>query len=158
MTMTPTKGCPVWLFLLILLPTAHMLSDRIQEYRNIPFSQEEVDEVSRIFDQLTGVESGGDIIRPFQPQRWWLWRQWSGTVLQQVIPSVATNMLGSFVLVIVLRHATRGAWALGLKPDTSHPLIARLALFDDVWKYLMTLTTFVLTFFVGESYTFFKNM
>lgn len=47
---------------------------------------------------------------------------------------------------------------VGLKPDTSNPLIARLALFDDVWKYLMTLTTFVLTFFVGEAYSLWKNV
>jgi len=145
------------LLLLLLLPTAHMLKDRIQEYRNIPFTQKEVDEVSRVFDEVTAFE-GGYIIRQFQPQRWWLWRQWSGTVLQQVLPSVAINMIGTLIIVILLRKATGGTWPVGLKPDASNPLIARLALFDDVWKYLMTLTTFILTFFVGESYILWKSM
>lgn len=145
------------LLLLVLLPTVHTLTDRIREYQSIPFTQKEIDEVSQVLDAVSGFQ-GGEIIRPYKPERWWLWSRWSGTVLQQVLPSVAFNMFATWLLCMALRKATHGAWPIGLKPDTSHPLIARLALFDDVWKYLMTLTTFILTFFVGESYSLWKNM
>lgn len=143
--------------LLLNLSQAHMLVDRIAEYRNIPFSQAEIDDVTTLLDSVAST-TGGNIIRPFQPQRWWLWKCWSGTVLQQVLPSVAFNMCATLILVVILRKVSHGSWPLGVKPDTHNPFIARLALFDDVWKYLMTLTTFILTFFVGESYTLWKSM
>ena len=143
--------------LLLILTTAQSYKDRIQEYRTDQFSQKEKDEVKQVIDQVAGFE-GGPIIRPFQPQRWWLWQQWSGTMLKEGLPSVAINMFGTFLLATGLRKATGESWAVGLKPDISNPIIARMAVFDDVWKYLMTLTTFILTFFVGESYSLWKNM
>ena len=141
-----------------LIPTAYTLKDRVREYQSIPFTQKEIDDVSAVLHEVSGTV-GGNIIRPFRPERWWLWTRWSGTVLQQVLPSVAINMGCTLAICVLLKKGTGGTWPIGYKPDiTSHPLLARLALFDDVWKYLMTLTTFILTFFVGEAYTLWKQV
>ncbi len=146
------------IFLLFsLIPTLYSLKDRVREYQSIPFTQKEIDDVSAVMHEVSGTV-GGHIIRPFQPERLWLWRCWSGTVLQQTLPSVAINMGATMLLVVWIRRLTGASWPVGLKPDASHPLIARLALFDDVWKYLMTLTTFILTFFLGEAFALWKRV
>ena len=115
------------------------------------------DDIKDVVEKVSGF-TGGPIIQPYKPYRWWLWRRWGGTVLKEVLPSVAFNMCATLLLILGLRKATGESWAVGLKPDTSNPIIARLAVFDNCWKYLVTLTTFTMTFFVGEAFTLWKNM
>jgi hypothetical protein len=38
--------------------------------------------IEKIVDEATGYKAGNDILRKFKPNRFWLWRQWSGTILQ----------------------------------------------------------------------------
>jgi hypothetical protein len=49
------------------------------------------DFIESVVDQVTGYQ-GGDIMRRYQPQRSWLWRQWSGTILQHGSKSAVINM------------------------------------------------------------------
>jgi len=123
--------------------------------------QTETDEqIDFAIDSFTGVKSG-NIIRPYNPRRSWLWRCWHGTVLPHGLFITVVNMLISLGLVIALRKITArsgSVWALGLKPDVSHPIIARLAVFDKVWQYQMTLTSIAISFFVGQAYSFWRNM
>jgi hypothetical protein len=168
-----------FLLLLVFLPTADAFAPVVGVRRRIPraaarwrhhetsaasppslqaplFAAPEED-INVVVEKVSGFQ-GGPIIRPFQPQRWWLWRRWSGTVLQAVLPSVAFNMCATMLMVIGLRKATGASWLVGLKPDMSHPLVARLALFHQVWAYLTTFTTFVLTFFLGEAFSLWKRV
>jgi len=162
------------LFLLLLLPTIHAFAPHsaraavivapspslVARRLRLTVSakhKDSDDDIHNVVESVSGFQ-GGEIIPPYKPGRWWLWRRWKGTVLKEVLPSVAFNMCATMLIVVGLRKATGASWMVGLKPDTSHPLIARLALFDDVWKYLMTLTTFILTFFLGESYSLWKNV
>lgn len=115
------------------------------------------DNVATVVEKVSGFQ-GGEIIRPYKPQRGWIWRRWKGTVLRAVLPNVAFNLCVTLFMVVALRKATGASWMVGLKPDTSHPLIARLAIFDKAWKYLVTLTTFTTTFFVSEAYVLWKNV
>lgn len=74
---------------------------------------------------------------------------WKGTIIEQVWRSVALSMLAPTLLILGVR-------SLGI-PDEAHPLIAILTAVHAGWNYQLTLSTFVVTFFVGQSYLFWKN-
>jgi hypothetical protein len=38
--------------------------------------------IEKVVDEVTGYKSGNDILRKYKPHRFWLWRQWTGTILQ----------------------------------------------------------------------------
>lgn len=127
-----------------------------RHFASSPIQQQD-DDITVVVEEVSGFQ-GGPIIRQYEPRRSWLWRRWKGTVLKAVLPSVAINMCTTMLMIVALRKATGASWMVGLKPDTSHPIVARLSLFDQTWKYLMTLTTFVLTFFLGEAYSLWKQV
>ena len=130
--------------------------------RNVPDAAAATDvsreqDVNVVIETVSGFK-GGQIIHPYKPERWWLWRRWRGTVLKAVLPRVAFNMGATLLLVMLLRRLTGASWFVGGKPDITHPLIARLALFDKAWKYLVTLTTFTMTFFLSEAFVLWKKI
>jgi hypothetical protein len=137
-----------------------LLNSRNVKRGNVPDAAAATDspeDLNAVIEEVSGFK-GGPIILPYKPERWWLWRCWSGTVLKAVLPRVAFNMGATMLLVMVLRRLTGASWLVGLKPDISHPLIARLALFEQAWKYLVTLTTFTMTFFLGEAFVLWKRV
>ena len=46
----------------------------------------------------------------------------------------------------------------GLAPDSSLPFIKRLSIIHNIWGYQQSLTTFVLTFFVNQAYSFWRDI
>ena len=70
--------------------------------------QQQVEEIDEILDQISGVKSKylGDIIRPFQPERRWLWSRWKGTILQHAWKSAVSNMVVSFLFLTAVRIAS----------------------------------------------------
>jgi hypothetical protein len=67
-------------------------------------------------------------------------------------------MLHSLFLIIVIRRFTNPTWCCGLAPDKAHPLIARLSIVQKIWSYQMSLTTFILTFFLNQAYSYWKDI
>ena len=67
--------------------------------------QQQIEEIDEILDQISGVKSKylGDIIRPFQPERMWLWSRWKGTILQHAWKSAVLNMVVSFLFLTAVR-------------------------------------------------------
>jgi hypothetical protein len=117
-------------------------------------TQEEID---KVLDRVIGTD-GGVIIQRFKPHHGWLWRQWFGTVLFCAWPRVLINMLWAFGFCVFARHQTHNDFNFwGLEDLTGHPFVARLAIFDKIWGTLMSLTTFLLTFFVGQAYSFWRD-
>lgn len=120
----------------------------------------EIREIDNVIDKISGVKTryGGDIIRQFKPSRSWLWGRWHGTILQQAWKAAAASMLLSTCFVAAIRFSCRPTWAPGQIPDPHFPVISRLVPLAKLWHYLMSITTFILTFFLSQAYTLWRNM
>ena len=88
--------------------------------------QQQVKEIDEVIDQISGVKSkyDGSIIRQFQPERYWLWSRWRGTILQHAWKTAAMNMLVSLFFLAGLRLANNHifnnpiTWPVGEYRDT----------------------------------------
>lgn len=122
--------------------------------------KKELRSIDLVIDQIAGVKTkyGGDIIRKFKPSRGWLWCRWSGTILQQTWKGAIANMLLSVGIISAVRHYFQPTWAIGMIPDPTCPFVQRTVGLSKLWHYLMTLTTFILTFFLSQAYAVWKNM
>eukprot|EP00536_Pseudo-nitzschia_multiseries_P005728 jgi/Psemu1/191283/e_gw1.112.6.1 len=128
--------------------------------------QVEVKKIDAAIDQIAGLKSiyGGDIIQPFKPTRTWLWGRWKGTILQQSWKTACWNMLVSVTFVFTFRWFSVNVmhqpitWELWMIPSESHPLIARMYGLNRFWTTTMGLTTFILTFFLSEAYTLWRDI
>ena len=125
----------------------------------------ELEEIDTAIKEIEGTKSlyGGAIIRPYNPSRLWLWSRFTGTVLQHVARPTLLSMLWSVCFITFARHRTftpgSAPWAgLGLPPDASHPFIAKLQMVHTIWGYLQGLTTFILTFFLNQAFSFWREI
>ena len=124
------------------------------------------DFILRIVDQVALPHQAfgrynANVILRYNPHRTWLWRRWHGTILQSSVHKVLWNMLLSGIVCVVLRQVCGGAslWRWGLEPSGEECLwVARLKVFDKLWHYQQTLTTFILTFFLGQAYSLWRDM
>lgn len=78
-------------------------------------------------------------------------------MLERSWPQILRNMVLGTLMVVAVRTATDVTWALWTVPDSSHPVVSHLRALDTMWNYQLTLTTFVLTFFINQAYTFWRN-
>lgn len=71
-------------------------------------------------------------------------------------------MLWSVCFIAFARYQTVGPskfWeGLGQAPDASHPFIANLHMVHKIWSYQQGLTTFILTFFLNASFSFWREL
>lgn len=111
-------------------------------------------------DKIAGVEMRyqGDIIRQFHPNRSWLWRQWKGTVLQHAYKASLWNMAITALISILIRRRADCTWSQLTAPDQSAVIISRMATFGKGWHYMMSITTFILTFFLSQSYDVWRQV
>jgi CRP-like cAMP-binding protein len=120
----------------------------------------EVRAIDQAIDNIAGVKSryGGTIVRTFDSSRRFLWRRWVGTILQHAWKATLANVGVSVVLSIVLRVLVPHTWGMFMTPNAAESaLMARLATFGRAWQYLMSLTTFILTFFLSEAYSVWRD-
>ncbi|KAL9188941.1 hypothetical protein ACHAXT_011431, partial [Thalassiosira profunda] len=119
----------------------------------------ELREIDSAIDKIAGVKTrySGSIIRPYKPQRWWLWRRWRGTVLQHAYKGALVNMALTAIISIVIGRRADCTWDIAMAPDQSHPIISRMAAFGKHWHYLQSITTFILTFFLSQSYALWRE-
>jgi hypothetical protein len=122
--------------------------------------KKELRSIDRVIDEISGVKTkyGGDIIRQFQPSRAWLWGRWSGTVIKHSWKAAMANMMLSVGIIAAVRHFFQPTWAVGMIPDSNFPLMKRLVGLSKLWHYLMSITTFILTFFLSQAYGVWRNM
>jgi predicted membrane chloride channel (bestrophin family) len=126
-------------------------------------SDDDPDELSKIdqaINQVSGTKTqyGGSIIRQYKSNRIWLWTRWAGTIAQHNYKTTLLNMLFSLVFIIWTRRCTDPNWNMGFAPDKSHPFIQRLVIVQKIWGYQMSLTTFILTFFLNQAFSFWKEI
>lgn len=135
----------------------------LNEHHLLPTSKNDLEQLERINEAISEVEGaksfyGGNIIRPYKPNRLWLWRRWRGTVFQHNYKTVLGNMLFSLAFIFCARQMTGSAWSIGMPPDKNHPFIQRLDVIRHLWNYQMSLTTFILTFFLNQAYGYWKHV
>ena len=124
----------------LLVPDDHILSDTI--------------------DRALATETGEVIIPQFRRKGAWLWRQWRGTVLEFTWGPASLNMLVGLTLTFFIRRigTLQGhIWPLGAVPSDKVPIVARLMSVHVMWSYQLTLTTFILTFFISQAYAFWRE-
>ena len=84
-----------------------------------------------------------------------LWQQWEGTILERLWKNAVYNMLVPTILLLAARRADP-TWSWWKLPK-DHVLADTLLAISSGWNYLLTLTTFVTTFFVGHSHDFWRK-
>jgi hypothetical protein len=67
-------------------------------------------------------------------------------------------MMISICFIATLRHFCKPTWAVGQIPDASSPIVSRLSALAKLWHYLMSITTFILTFFLSQAYGLWRGM
>ena len=122
-----------------------------------------MEELDSVLDQLTGTQ-GGCIIHRYRPERSWLWKQFYSTVLYHSWKNALLHMAITALFCSWMRHVTSSSedWNI-LKTFQqgvimSHRLVQHLAVLDKIWKNMMSLTTFLLTFFVGQAYGLWRQI
>ena len=136
--------------------------DLLQDPNPVPSVEDLEDEATEqalddVLDQIIGTHDG-IITHRYFPTREWLWRQWHATVFYHTVWSAFRNTLGAFVFCAFLRKLTHGDWNVFEFPSRDNPLMIRLVIVQKMWQSLMNLTTFLLTFFVGQAYSFWRSV
>jgi len=116
-----------------------------------------IQEIDAILDQITGKEAG-IIIQQYKPHASWLWSQFYGTVIYSAWPKALIHMAYGALFCVWVRFQTHGDFhVLTLEGMGDHWLASALVIIEKIWMVLMSLTTFLLTFFVGQAWTFWKS-
>ena len=117
-----------------------------------PTSKNDIDQIDSVIERATCTHGWVPIIPQFSRSFRWAWQQWEGTIIERLWRTAVHMMFIPLCLLGFVRFLDPTAtwWKLPL----SHPLAAPLTAIANGWNYLLTLATFVTTFFVGHSHDF----
>ena len=113
--------------------------------------------LDELLDRALKMGNGPHFIAKFHPQAGWLWPQWHGTVLQKCAAPAGIMMLVSIILVLAMepvRLEGDHKWTILEVPSEKDAVVARLRGFTTMWGYLLTMATFVNSFFLSQAYGF----
>lgn len=71
--------------------------------------------------------------------------------------TATVNVIVSLGFSALIRKRSQPSWRFGMLPDPENQIISRLVGLKLVWNYLMTITTFVLTFFLSQAYSLWRE-
>lgn len=106
----------------------------------------------------TNNESNRVIVCEYEPDGWWLWRQWRGTALSITYVPVIITILMTFALDRSVHYFSDTDWPLLGVPPENDPMIQQLSGLKTLWEYQLTLCTFILAFFTSQAYTHWKQV
>ena len=125
--------------------------------RGRPLNVDDLREIDAVIDRVTRTYGWASVIPQYSGARAWAWHQWSGTIIERLWPTAAVAVIVPLLLNLGVHYFDPTVkWGLGT-PDEKHVLIAPLLAVAQGWNHLLTLTTFVVTFFVGHSHTFWRK-
>lgn len=142
----------------------NILNQRIdaEDRLSLAETDSKLEVIDSVIQEIEGKKTlyDGAIIRPYKPNRSWLWRKFRGTVLQHVLKPTLLNMAWSLCFIFFARQRTVGRnWTeLGLTPDLGNPFVAKLSIIHKIWCYEQGLTTFILTFFLNQAFSFWREI
>lgn len=67
-------------------------------------------------------------------------------------------MLLSLLVIVFTKRLTDPTWKFGLRPDHTHDFVKVMDIIRKLWNYQTSLTTFILTFFLNNAYSFWKEI
>ena len=110
------------------------------------------DELRSLADLACSTTITKPIVAQYYPARIWLWRQWSGTVLRRVLPKeVFFNLCFAAAVCLFFRvPGPRPVWRAGL--------VESLAGVARVWTITGSMASFILSFFLSQSYTMWRSV
>ena len=116
--------------------------------------------LNRLTEWADSSESNRPIICEYKPKGRWLWCKWNGTVLKATWKSVLVAMLTGLVLDFFARGGSFANYSLSMPsiPADADQLIKRLSAISKTWEYHLTLTTFILTFFLSQAFAYWQKV
>ena len=120
-----------------------------------PPTKADYDEIDSVIDRAVRTHGYGPIIPQYYSHQKQPWQQWEGTIIERLWRTALYHMLVPTVLLCVARWADPSLpwWRLPKEHTFGQPFFA----VSDGYNYLLTLTTFVTTFFVGHSHDFWRR-
>mmetsp|Transcript_11059 Transcript_11059/g.36622 ORF Transcript_11059/g.36622 Transcript_11059/m.36622 type:complete len:456 (+) Transcript_11059:99-1466(+) len=133
-------------------PTSNIAIDGGDLWSRARGTREELKEIASL---ASSTAASAPIIPQYFPQRAWLWRQWSGTIVRRVLPREViwnTAVACSIALFLTMPGPawTHPAWRMTLASSLS-PL-------EKVWLLASSLVSFVLSFFLSQAYSVWRNV
>ena len=113
--------------------------------------------LNRLTEWADSSQPNRPIICEYNPQGRWLWTRWRGTVLKATWKSVVFVMLLGLSLDYIARGCTLANYKLSwelLKPPSTTTYTA----VGKVWEYQLTLSTFILTFFLSHAFQYWNKV
>jgi len=100
-----------------------------------------------------------DIIIQFDLYRELLWRRWKGTVWEMVWQRIlGFGLYTAYVCVLIHASAPDQQWdMLSVPSATDVLLVERLSVVEKTFGYITTITSFTVTFFLGETYKIWRQ-
>mmetsp|Transcript_965 Transcript_965/g.1487 ORF Transcript_965/g.1487 Transcript_965/m.1487 type:complete len:470 (-) Transcript_965:270-1679(-) len=115
-------------------------------------------QLDNLTNWATAEESNVPIICEYEPDGWWLWTKWKGTVLSLTLTPVLLTVLVGVGVDVCVHYYSEDSWPLLAKPPIDNPIIQQLLGLNALWGYQVTLCTFILTFFTSEAYQHWKTV
>jgi hypothetical protein len=109
------------------------------------------EDLEELVDKALNSHGAPPIITKFHPEASWLWRQWTGTVLEATWMPAAIMMCIGVAVVYFFHHTGEADWELFAVPKKEHGAVAKLQSLDTMWNYLLSMATFVNTFFLSQA-------
>ena len=117
------------------------------------------EQLDRVVDRALRTGDVPRLIKAYKPDARWLWGRWRHTVLEQTW----TPALVAMSVALAVHFTVKGgaAWLrvfastgeIDLGPgDPEHNVVKQLKTLDTMWTYLLTMTTFVNSFFLSQAY------
>lgn len=115
-------------------------------------------ELDKLTDWAVNDEANRPVICEYEPDALWLWTKWRGTVLSMVVFPVVLSAVASGLLDLAVHSFSDQSWPMLYVPPHDDPFVAQLLGVNKLYTYLLTLCTFILTFFTAEAYKHWKTV
>lgn len=120
-----------------------------------PASKEDYEEIDLVIERATRTYGWSPVIPQYAKSSQWAWQQWEYTIVQRLWKNCMISAILPTCLLLIARYMDPAVswWSL----DKTHRFAAPLLAIEKGWNYLLTLTTFVTTFFVSHSHSFWRK-
>jgi predicted membrane chloride channel (bestrophin family) len=110
------------------------------------------EELREICEEATSTRDPSPVIPQWLPPASWLWKQWRGTIVRQVLPRQVLVSTAFAVFITLFFYAP------GLHLMWRRDLVRHLAAVERVWTLASGLVSFTLSFFLTQAYTFWREV
>jgi len=118
-----------------------------------PATKADYDEIDSVIERATRTHGWAPIIPQFNKGT--TWQRWEGTIIERLWKSALLNMLVPICLLFLAKWIDPSISWWNLPED--HKLGGPFNAIANGWKYILSLATFVTTFFVGHSHDFWRR-